>query len=154
MSGREKILIVNRKATYLYFIHETWEAGIMLTGTEIKSLRQGKANLNDAYCYLRDEGLFIKNMHISPYEFGGFDNHAEKRDRKLLLHKRELTKMRSRLREKGLTLIPLKAYLNERGYAKLEIGLARGKKLYDKRESLKKAEAGREIGRLLKSSRN
>jgi SsrA-binding protein len=144
-----QVNIVNRRASYNYFITDTVEAGIMLTGTEIKAIREGKANLTDAYCYFKDGELWIKNMHISPYDFGGYSNHAPRRDRKLLLHAHQLRKFVSKLREKGVTIIPVRLYLNERGIAKLEIGLARGKKLYDKRESLKQAEAKREIGRVL-----
>ncbi len=122
----------------------------MLTGTEIKAIRQGKANLNDAYCFFKDDDLWIKNLHISEYEDGGYSNHAPKRDRKLLLHRHQLRKMQSKLREKGVTVIPVRLYISERGFAKLEIGLARGKKLYDKRETIKQAEAKREMGRLMK----
>ncbi len=121
----------------------------MLTGTEIKSIREGKANLTDAYCYFKDGELWVKNLHISPYDHGGYANHAARRDRKLLLHSKQLLKFISKIREKGVTIIPVRLYINERGFAKLEIGLARGKKLYDKRESLKQAEAKREIGRVL-----
>ena len=122
----------------------------MLTGTEIKAIRQGKANLNDAYCFFKDDDLWIKNLHISEYEDGGYSNHTPKRDRKLLLHRHQLRKMHSKLREKGVTVIPVRLYISERGFAKLEIGLARGKKLYDKRETIKQAEAKREMGRLMK----
>lgn len=144
------INITNRKAGFNYFITESWEAGIMLTGTEIKAIRQGKANLNDAYCFFKDDELWIKNLHISEYDDGGYSNHAPKRDRKLLLHRHQLRKMQSKLREKGVTIIPVKLYLSDRGFAKLEIGLARGKKLYDKRETIKQAEAKREMGRMMK----
>ncbi len=122
----------------------------MLTGTEIKAIRQGKANLNDAYCFFKDDDLWIKNLHISEYDDGGYSNHAPKRDRKLLLHRHQLRKMQSKLREKGVTVIPVRLYISDRGFAKLEIGLARGKKLYDKRETIKQAEAKREMGRLMK----
>jgi SsrA-binding protein len=145
-----KINIENRKAGFSYFISATYEAGIMLTGTEIKSVREGKANLADAWCYIKDHEVYIKNLHISEYAPGSYNNHIPKRERKLLLNKSEITKMLSKLREKGTTLIPLRLYLNERGYAKLEIGLARGKKKFDKRESMKEAEAKREIGRITK----
>lgn len=145
--------ITNRKAGFNYFISDSWEAGIVLTGTEIKSIRQGKANLNDAYCYFKNEDLWIKNLHISEYEEGGYHNHAPKRDRKLLLHSYQLRKIQSKLREKGVTLIPVRLYLSDRGFAKLEIGLARGKKLYDKRETIKQAEAKRELGRVMKRDR-
>ena len=150
MSKVQAVSISNRKASFHYFISETWEAGLILTGTEIKAIREGKANLNDAYCFFRDNELWVKNMHISAYEFGGYSNHEPKRDHKLLLHRHQLRKMQSKLREKGVTVIPVRCFINERGYAKLEIGLARGKKMFDKRETIKQAEAKREIGRMMK----
>jgi SsrA-binding protein len=145
-----KINIVNRRAAFNYFITESWEAGVMLTGTEVKAIRDGKANLTDSYCYFREEELWIKNLHISPYEHGSYSNHDPKRDRKLLLHRNQLRKIFAKTKEKGVTIIPVKIYESERGLIKLEIGLARGKKLYDKRESLKQADAKREIGRAMK----
>lgn len=145
-----KINITNKRATFHYFITESWEAGIMLTGTEVKAIRDGKANLSDSYCYFREEELWIKNLHISPYEHGSYSNHDPKRDRKLLLHKKQLLKIFGKTKEKGVTIIPIKIYENERGLIKLEIGLARGKKMYDKRESMKQADAKREIGRAMK----
>lgn len=148
--NQQQVNIVNRRASFNYFITDTVEAGILLTGSEIKAIREGKANLTDAYCYFKDGELWIKNMHISPYAHAGYANHEPRRERKLLLHAHQLKKFLSKLREKGTTLIPVRLYLNERGFAKLEIGLARGKKLYDKRETLKQAEAKREIGRMLK----
>lgn len=146
----QNVNIVNRRAAFNYFITDTVEAGIILTGTEIKSIREGKANLTDAYCYIKNDELWVKNLHISPYEYGGYANHAPRRERKLLIHRHQLKKFISKLREKGVTIIPVRMFLNERGFAKIEIGLARGKKLYDKRESMKQAEAKREIGRMLK----
>lgn len=125
----------------------------MLTGTEIKAVREGKANLTDSYCFFRKEELWVKNMHISAYEHGGYNNHEPRRERKLLLHAHQLRKILSKLREKGTAVIPVRMYLNDRGFAKLEIGLARGKKQYDKRESLKQAEAKRELGRVMKRNR-
>jgi len=145
--------IVNRKAAFHFFISETWEAGIVLTGTEIKAIREGKANLADAYCLFKNEDLWVKNMHISAYEHGGYSNHSPKRERKLLLHRYQLRRIRAKLKERGITLIPVSLYINERGFAKLELGLARGKKLYDKRESIKAAESKRELGRVMKRSR-
>lgn len=124
----------------------------MLTGTEIKAVREGKANLTDAYCYFKNEELWIKNLHISAYDHGGYSNHPPRRERKLLLHRYQLRRIQSKLKEKGVTLIPVRMYFNERGFAKLELGLARGKKLYDKRESIKDAEAKRELGRVMKRS--
>lgn len=142
--------IVNRKASFNYFISETWEAGIVLTGTEIKAIREGKANLVDAYCVFKNTELWVKNLHISAYEKGGYTNHTPREDRKLLLHRYQLKRILAKLKEKGVTLIPLRLYIEERGFAKLELGLARGKKLYDKRDSLKDAEAKRELGRVMK----
>lgn len=125
----------------------------MLTGTEIKAVREGKANLTDSYCFFRKDELWVKNMHISAYEHGGYNNHEPRRERKLLLHAHQLRKLLSKLREKGTAVIPVRMYLSDRGFAKLEIGLARGKKQYDKRESLKQAEAKRELGRVMKRNR-
>jgi SsrA-binding protein len=142
--------IVNRRASFNYFISESWEAGIMLTGTEIKSVREGKANLADAFCLIKNEEMWIRNMHISTYDHGSYCNHDPKRERKLLLHKKQLTKIFSKAKEKGVTIIPVRLYINERGFAKLEIGLARGKKLFDKRDSMKEAELKREVGRAMK----
>ena len=142
--------IVNRKASFNYFISDSWEAGIVLTGTEIKAIREGKANLVDAYCIFKNTELWVKNLHLSAYEKGGYTNHAPREDRKLLLHRYQLKKILAKLKEKGVTLIPLRLYIEKRGFAKLELGLARGKKLYDKRDSLKDAEAKRELGRVMK----
>ncbi|MFN0190201.1 MAG: SsrA-binding protein SmpB [Bacteroidia bacterium] len=142
--------IVNRKASFNYFISDSWEAGIVLTGTEIKAIREGKANLVDAYCVFKNTELWVKNLHISAYEKGGYTNHAPREDRKLLLHRYQLKRILAKLKEKGVTLIPLRLYIEARGFAKLELGLARGKKLYDKRDSLKDAEAKRELGRVMK----
>ena len=137
--------IVNRKASFNYFISDSWEAGIVLTGTEIKAIREGKANLVDAYCVFKNTELWVKNLHISAYEKGGYTNHTPREDRKLLLHRYQLKRILAKLKEKGVTLIPLRLYIEERGFAKLELGLARGKKLYYKRDSLKDAEEKREL---------
>ncbi|MBK7964180.1 MAG: SsrA-binding protein SmpB [Bacteroidetes bacterium] len=142
--------ITNKKASFNYFITESWEAGIVLTGTEIKAIREGKANLTDAYCVFKNTELWVKNLHISAYEKGGYTNHAPREDRKLLLHRYQLKRILAKLKEKGVTLIPIRLYIEERGFAKLELGLARGKKLYDKRESIKDAESKRELGRAMK----
>jgi SsrA-binding protein len=142
--------ITNKKASFNYFITETWEAGIVLTGTEIKAIREGKANLTDAYCVFKNTELWVKNLHISAYEKGGYSNHSPREDRKLLLHRYQLKRILAKLKEKGVTLIPIRLYIEERGFAKLELGLARGKKLYDKRESIKDAESKRELGRAMK----
>jgi SsrA-binding protein len=144
-----KAAATNRRAHHEYFILETYEAGIALTGTEVKSLRQGKANINDAFARIYNGECILYEMHISPYEFGNRFNPDPKRPRKLLLHKREILKLHSEMKEKGLTLIPLKIYFT-RGMAKVEIGLAKGKKLYDKRDDMAKKEADRKIDRAMK----
>ncbi len=144
------INIKNKKASYAYFLLEEFTAGIQLSGTEIKSIRAGKANLNDAYCAFVGNELFIRNMHIAEYKFGTHYNHEPKRDRKLLLTKRELKKLLSKVTEKGFTIVPVLLYLNERGLAKIDIALAKGKHYYDKRESIKKKDNQREIDRMAK----
>lgn len=147
-----KVAATNRKAHHEYFILETMEAGIALTGTEVKSLRQGKANLNDAFARVDQGECILYDMHISPYDFGNRFNPDPKRPRKLLLHKKEIMKLHSEIKEKGLTLIPLKVYFT-RGMAKVELGLAKGKKLYDKRDDMAKKEAKRRIDRAMKEYR-
>ena len=144
------ILIKNKKAYFEYDIIETLEAGIVLVGTEIKSIRGGKANLTDSYCQFFNNELYVKNLHISEYELGTCNNHIAKRDRKLLLQKRELQKWQKKIKESGLTIIPLSLFLNEKGLAKLEIALCRGKKIYDKRESIKDKDTRRDLERHLK----
>ncbi len=139
--------IKNKKASFEYFLLEVFSAGIVLTGTEIKSIRTGKASLKESYCAFTGDELFVRNMHISPYEYGTYNNHEPKRERKLLLTSRELRKLKGKLEEKGLTLIPTRLYINESGLAKLEIALAKGKKLYDKRDTLKQKDQQREIDR-------
>ena len=147
-----KVAATNRKAHHEYFILETMEAGIALTGTEVKSLRQGTAHLNDAFARVDQGDCILYDMHISPYDFGNRFNPDPKRPRKLLLHKREIMKLHSEIKEKGLTLIPLKVYFT-RGMAKVELGLAKGKKLYDKRDDMAKKEAKRRIDRAMKEYR-
>lgn len=142
------IQIKNRKASYEFEFVEKVEAGIILKGTEIKSLREGKASIQEAYCYFKKGELFIKGMNISPYSQASFESHDMTRDRKLLLKKRELEKFKSKTEEKGLTIIPVKIYINSRGLAKLQIALAKGKKIYDKRESIKKKDQKRELERM------
>lgn len=142
------INIKNKKASFEYHFLDKYIAGIMLQGTEIKSLREGKANLQESYCALLDGELWVKNMHISPYTEGTYANHEPKRDRKLLLNKRELKKLESKFKEKGLAIIPVRLFINDRGLAKLEIALAKGKKLYDKREDIKQKDLKREMERL------
>lgn len=145
-----KIHIRNKKASFEYAFIDKFVAGIQLNGTEIKSIRDSKASINEGYCYVKDSEVFIKNMHIAIYEAGSYNNHDPKRDRKLLLNKTEIKKIEKKLKDKGLTLIPLVLFLNEKGIAKLEIAIAKGKKLYDKRESLKEQDSKRMIGRLMK----
>ena len=141
--------ILNRKAKYNYQIFETVEAGIVLTGTEIKSLRLGKANIKDCYVRVKNNEMYIINMHISSYENGNIFNHDETRERKLLLHKKEILKFRDKIKLEGYTIIPLKVYLFK-GRAKVLIGLAKGKKNYDKREDIKKRDIERSIRARLK----
>lgn len=146
-----KYLARNKKAWHEYEIQETFEAGVVLTGTEIKSVRQGKVNLIDAYARIDHGEAWLYNAHIAPYEFGNRFNTESRRTRKLLLHRQEIHKLFSKTQQKGLTLIPLSMYL-EHGYAKLELGLGRGKTLYDKRETLARKEAAREAERALSQS--
>ena len=150
MATKQKINIINRRAGFNFFISDEVEAGLQLSGTEVKAIREGKANLSDSFCYFKNEELWIKNLHISPYEHGSYANHEPKRERKLLLHRHQLTKLQSKLKEKGVTIIPISIQDNERGLIKIRIGIAKGKKLLDKRETLKKAEAKREMGRAMK----
>ncbi len=149
--GRNQTVITNRKARHNYHILEEFTAGLSLTGTEVKSLRDGKANLQEAYCFVDHGEVFIKNMHISEYAQGSYNNHEPNRQRKLLLKKREIAKINKQLDQKGLTLIPLKIFFNGRNYAKMNIGIAKGKKLYDKREDLKSKDTKRELDRALKN---
>ena len=141
--------ITNRKARHEYHIEETYEAGIALSGTEVKSIRAGKANLQDSYARVENGELILYNMHISPYEQGNRFNHEPKRPRKLLMHKREIMRLFGRTREKGLSLIPLKVYFKG-SWVKVELALARGKKKYDKREDIAERDARREMDRALK----
>ena len=141
------ISIKNKKATYEYFLTEEFIAGLVLTGTEIKSIREGKANLTDSYCTFIGNELFVRNLHISEYTFGTYANHEPKKDRKLLLTKRELRKLLTKTKEKGLTIIPFLLFIDEKGHAKIKIAIAKGKKNYDKRETLKTKDTQREIDR-------
>ncbi|MFC5410600.1 SsrA-binding protein SmpB [Larkinella bovis] len=143
----KQIEIRNRRASFEYFFLETFIAGIMLTGTEIKSVRQGKVNLGDAYCLFLNEELYVRQMHISQYTEGTYNNHEPLRDRKLLLQKRELKRLVNKLTDQGLTIIPTRLFINDRGFAKIEIALAKGKKLYDKRDSIKERDVSREMSR-------
>ena len=144
------IVIHNKKANFEYHLLQTYTAGIMLTGTEVKSIREGKASLSEAYCLLTNGELWVKNMHISEFKQGSYNNHEPKRLRKLLLNKSELRKIESRLKEKGSTLIPVKLFFTDRGFAKLDISVARGKKTFDKREDLKKKDQEREIRKVVR----
>ena len=145
----EKIITVNRKARHEYHVVETIEAGIVLTGTEVKSLRGGKANLQDSYAHIENGEVMLYNMHITPYEQGNRYNHEPKRTRKLLLHRYEILRLHSKVREKGLSLIPLRAYFKD-GRAKIEMALARGKKTYDRRADIAERDAKRDMERALK----
>lgn len=146
----QNVYIKNKKAYFEYHILDKYTAGIQLLGTEIKSIRQGKANINDAFCAFIDNKLYVRNLHISEYSFGSFYNHEAKRDRVLLLQKKELKKLKTRTEEKGLTIIPLALFISDRGFAKLEIALAQGKKAFDKRESIKERDTKIELSRVLK----
>lgn len=142
---KEVQAIKNKKAGFEFQLLESYTAGIQLTGTEIKSIRAGKANLSDSYCIFENEELWVKSMHISEYKEGSYNNVEPKRQRKLLLTKKELHKLHQKVKVKGLTIIPVKLFINERGFAKLEIALAKGKKFHDKREDLKLKDARREM---------
>jgi len=144
------IKIKNKRVSWEYFLIEKYVAGIVLTGTEIKSIRNGKASLADSYCYFEGNELFVRGMHIAEYDYGSYNNHLAKRDRKLLLTKRELKKLHTKVKEKSFTIIPVSLFINERGLAKLEIALARGKHYYDKRNTLKEKDTRREIERHMK----
>lgn len=145
-----EVEIVNRKAKFEYSFIATIEAGIKLTGTEIKSIRAGQANLKEAYCVFRKGELFIRQMNIAEYKYGNQNNHEPKRERKLLLKRAELKKFERRVKEKGYTIVPYRLYFNERGYAKIEIALAQGKASYDKRDTIKERQNKREMDRLKK----
>ena len=139
--------ISNRKAYHDYFFEAKYIAGLVLAGTEIKSLRNGKASFVDSYCYFHDGELFVKSLHISEYSYGTYNNHEPLQERKLLLTKRELRKLEAKTTEKGYSIIPLKIFLTDRGFFKMEIGLGKGKKMYDKRETIKERETDRDIKR-------
>lgn len=146
----EKVVATNRKAYHDYAIEEKLEAGIVLKGTEVKSMREGRVNLRDSYASVDHGEVVLHHCHISPYSHGNIMNHDPTRVRKLLLHKTEIHKLLGKTQQKGLTLIPLRIYFSKRGYAKVELGLAKGKKLYDRRETIKSREAGREVQRAIK----
>ena len=146
--AKSNVEIKNRRASFDYEFLETYQAGLVLTGTEIKSIRAGKASLVDAFCYFNNGGLYVKNMHVADYWWGSWGKHDPRRDRKLLLTRKELNKLQRAVKEKGLTIVAVKLYINEKGYAKLLIALARGKKEYDKRASIKEKDLRREMERL------
>ncbi len=142
--------IKNKRATFDYELIETYTAGIVLTGTEIKSIRLGKASLVDTYCFFANGELWVKNMHIAEYFYGSYNNHTARRDRKLLLNKKELKKLERGTKESGFTMVPVRMFVNEKGLAKLVIALAKGKKQYDKREALKEKDDRRAMDRMFK----
>jgi SsrA-binding protein len=144
-----KIIANNKKAYHEYFVDEVFEAGLVLQGTEVKSIRMGQVSIKEAYCRIRNGEVFVDNMNISPYEQGNRENHDPLRERKLLLHGYEIEKLSKKVNEKGLTLVPTKVYFKD-SKAKLEIGVCRGKKLYDKRETLKRQQADREASRAIR----
>jgi SsrA-binding protein len=142
--------IRNRSAYHEYFIEEKYDAGMVLAGTEVKSIREGKVSFADSFCIFFKSELWVRNLHIAEYRFGTTNNHLAVHDRKLLLNRRELGKLENKLKDKGYTIVPLRIFLSEKGLIKMEIGLARGKKLYDKRETIKERDTQREIKRFLK----
>ncbi|MDE6560041.1 MAG: SsrA-binding protein SmpB [Muribaculaceae bacterium] len=146
----KNINIKNRRATFDYEIGDTYTSGMVLTGTEIKSIRAGKASLTDSYCIIDRGEVWVKGMNISEYFYGSYNNHIARRDRKLLLSKKEIAKIEKAISDPGYTLIPLRIFINDRGYAKLVVGVARGKKQYDKRQSIKEREDKRILDRLMK----
>lgn len=146
----KQINIKNRRATFDYEIGDTYTAGLVLTGTEIKSIRNGKASLTDSYCVIDRGEVWVKNMNITEYFYGSYNNHAARRDRKLLLNKKEIAKLAKASEDPGYTIVPLRLFISERGYAKLVIGVGRGKKQYDKRQSIKEREDKRAIDRMFR----
>jgi SsrA-binding protein len=146
----ERAVVTNRKAFHDYHIEEKFEAGLVLRGTEVKSLREGRANLQDSYATVEDGEVILHHCHISPYSHGNLMNHDPLRPRKLLLHRKEISRLLGQTQQKGMTLIPLRIYFTPRGHAKMELALARGKKQYDRRQTIKEREAGREIERAMK----
>lgn len=151
MAEQKKINIRNKRATFDYEILEEWVAGVVLVGTEIKSIRAGKASMTDSYCYFDKGELWIRGVNIAEYDWGTCNNHAPRRDRKLLLTHRELEKLSRASQDRGLTIVGLRLFLNEQGLAKIVIGLARGRKSYDKREYLKENDARREMDKAMKA---
>ena len=150
---KSDIRILNKKAKFEYIILDSYTAGIQLFGTEIKSIREGKASLVDSWCAFTGNELYVKQMHIAEYRFGSYANHEAKRDRKLLLQRRELRKLERATRDTGKTIVPLELFINEKGLAKLEIALCQGKHTYDKRQSLREADDKREVAKIMKDAR-
>ena len=156
MAGKQKkktIEIDNRRARFEYEFLERHEAGLVLTGTEIKSIRKGHVNLRDAYCFFKKGELFVKSMFIAEYEYGTYANHDPRRTRKLLLRGSQLRKLEKKVKERGFTIVPVRLYLNDRGFAKLEIALAQGKKVHDKRKTIKEKDVKRDVERQVKGAR-
>ena len=145
----KEINIKNKRATYDYAISDTFTAGLVLTGTEIKALRQGKASLADTFCYVDNGEVWVKNMYIAEYFYGTYNNHSTRRDRKLLLNRKEIAKIEKSGKEAGYTIVPLRLFISQKGYAKMVIGVGRGKKEYDKRQSIKEREDKRTIARMM-----
>ncbi|MEX8547107.1 MAG: SsrA-binding protein SmpB [Mucilaginibacter sp.] len=148
--AEQKVYIKNKRAYFDFHIDDKYVAGIKLLGTEIKSIREGKANLTDSFCTFINGDLYVRNLHISEYSHGSFYNHEAKRDRILLLQKKELKKLQSKTEEKGFTIVPLAIFINDHGFAKIEIGLAQGKKTFDKRETMKERDSKIEMDRVMK----
>ncbi|MDE6295752.1 MAG: SsrA-binding protein SmpB [Muribaculaceae bacterium] len=148
--SNDRVLIKNKRATFDYEIGDTYTCGIVLTGTEIKSIRMSKASLADTYCLITNGEVWVKNMHIAEYSFGSYNNHITRRDRKLLLNRKEIAKLQKECENPGYTITPLRLFINERGLAKLVIGVARGKKQYDKRQSIKERDDKRMLDRMFK----
>ena len=147
---KSPVQIRNKKASFEYFFIDTYTAGIVLTGTEIKSIRQGKASLVDAFCYIHNGEMWVKGMNVSPYFYGSYSNHEAKRDRKLLLTKREIAKLAEATKQPGYTIVPTLVFIDANGRAKVDVALAKGKKEYDKRQTLKEKEDQREMDRAIK----
>jgi SsrA-binding protein len=145
----KEVNIKNKRATFDFAIGDTYTAGLVLTGTEIKSIRDGKASLADTFCYIDNGEVWVKNMYVAEYFYGSYNNHSARRDRKLLLNRREIVKLQKNGKEAGYTIVPLRLFINDRGLAKLVIGVARGKKEFDKRQSIKDRESKRDLARVM-----
>lgn len=150
MDFSKKIEFLNKKAAHEFYFEYTIQAGIILQGTEVKAIREGKVNMSDAYCIIQDGELFVYNMHISEYKYGTYNNHVPKRPRKLLVNKNELKKLHNKVKEQGYSIVPARLFFSERGLAKLEIALAKGKKTFDKREVIKEKDNKRDLDRIRK----